>query len=110
MKLPNCDRAFVDMEKLRGYCLNINHHRGQHKARVFAAALGLTADDAEFLRAALLSATQSYDAKPTEAIEHGQLYVLDFPLSGLTGQAMVRSGWIIRKGEDFPRLTSCYVL
>jgi hypothetical protein len=110
MKLPNSDRAFVDMEKLRGYCLNINHRRGQHKARVFAAALGLTADDAEFLREALLSAAQSYDAKPTEAIEHGQLYVLDFPLSGLTGQAMVRSGWIIRKGEDFPRLTSCYVL
>ncbi|NJM78160.1 MAG: hypothetical protein HC852_23270 [Acaryochloridaceae cyanobacterium RU_4_10] len=110
MKLPNCDRAFVDMEKLRGYCLNTNHRRGQHKARVFAAALGLTADNAELLRDALLSAAQIYDSKPTEAIEHGQLYVLDFPLDGFTGQAMVRSGWIVRKGEDFPRLTSCYVL
>lgn len=110
MKLPNCDRAFVDMEKLRDYCLNTNHRRGQHKARVFAAALGLMSDDAEFLQNALLSAAQNYDARPTEEIEHGQLYVLDFPLSGLTGQAMIRSGWIVRKGEDFPRLTSCYVL
>jgi hypothetical protein len=110
MKLPNCDRAFVDMDKLQGYCLNTNHRRGQHKARVFAAALGLTADNAEFLRDALLNAALNYDATPTEAIEHGQLYVLDFPLSGFTGQAMVRSGWIVRKDEDFPRLTSCYVL
>ena len=110
MKLPNCDRAFVDMEKLRGYCLNTNHRRGQHKARVFAAALGLTANDAEFLREALLNAAQSYDAKPTDAIKHGRLYVLDFPLSGVSGQVMVRSGWIVRKEEDFPRLTSCYVL
>jgi hypothetical protein len=110
MKLPNADRAFVDMAKLRGYCLNMNHRRGQHKARVFAAALGLTAEDAEFLRDALLSAAQSYDAVPTEEIEYGQLYVLDFPISRPVGLAMVRSGWIVRKDEDFPRLTSCYVL
>jgi len=25
-------------------------------------------------------------------------------------RAVVRSSWIIRNGEDFPRLTSCYVL
>ena len=43
-------------------------------------------------------------------IEYGQLYVLDFPVQGPRGEAMVRSGWIIRQGEDFPRLTSCYVL
>ena len=110
MKLPNCDCAFVDMDKLQGYCLNTNHRQGKHKARVFAAALGLTADHAEFLRDALLNAALNYDATPTEAIEHGQLYVLDFPLSGFNGQAMVRSGWIVRKNEDFPRLTTCYVL
>jgi hypothetical protein len=110
MKLPSADRAVVDMAKLRGYCLNMTHRRGQHKARVFAAALGLTAEDAEFLRDALLNAAKSYDAVPNEEIEYGQLYVLDFPISRPVGRAMVRSGWIVRKGEDFPRLTSCYVL
>jgi hypothetical protein len=110
MKLPNADRALVDMAKLRGYCLNVNHRRGQHKARVLAAALGLTAEDAEFLQDTLLNATQSYDAVPTEEIEYGQLYVLDFPISRPVGRAIVRSSWIVRKDEDFPRLTSCYVL
>jgi hypothetical protein len=26
------------------------------------------------------------------------------------GRALVPSSWIVRDGEDFPRLTSCYVL
>jgi hypothetical protein len=110
MKLPNADRAFVDMAKLQGYCLNVNHRRGQHKARVFAAALGLTTEDADFLREVLLSAAQSYDAVTTEEIEYGQLYGLDFPISKPVGRAMVRSGWIVGKDEDLPRLTNCYVL
>lgn len=110
MKLPNPERAIVDMAKLRGYCLNENHRRGRHKARVFAAALGLTAENAELLQEALLIAARTYEATPTEAIEYGQLYMLDFLMSGSTGEAMVRSGWIVRTGEDFPRLTSCFVL
>ncbi len=49
MRLPNAERAVVDIAKLRDYCLNFEHPRGRHKARVFAAALGLTTADAEML-------------------------------------------------------------
>jgi hypothetical protein len=38
MKLPGADVAIVDVEKLTGYCLNPEHPRGKHKARVFADA------------------------------------------------------------------------
>ena len=110
MKLPNYNRAVVDIAKLRDYCLSVEHLRGRHKARVFAAALGLTAADAEELRDALLLAAQTGDALPTEQDAYGQRYVLDFTMHGPAGQAIVRSSWIIRAGEDFPRLTSCYVL
>ena len=110
MKLPNSDRAIVDIAKLRDYCLSTTHNRGRHKARVFAAALGLTADDAEQLQTALLTAAQSYEATPTEETAFGQLYVLDLPIIGPAGQAIIRSSWIVRYCEDFPRLTSCYVL
>ena len=41
---------------------------------------------------------------------NGQRYALDFPVQGLGGVATVRSLWIIRYGEDFPRFASCYVL
>jgi hypothetical protein len=45
-----------------------------------------------------------------ETDEHGQRYTVDFPMTGLLGEATVRSIWIIRSGENFPRLVSCYIL
>jgi hypothetical protein len=55
VKLPNAERAVVDVSKLRNYCLNPEHRFGRHKARVFAASLGLTAAQADVLRSALLA-------------------------------------------------------
>lgn len=62
MKLPNGERAVVDIEKLRAYCLNPAHARGRHKARIFASKLGLYAADAEYLRDLLLAAARSQEA------------------------------------------------
>jgi len=42
--------------------LNSEHPRGKHKARVFAT-LGITAENAEELRAALLTAAATADAQ-----------------------------------------------
>ena len=110
MKLPNNERAVVDIDKLRNYCLNPEHRRGCHKVRVFAASLGLTTDHAADLRTALLAAARNNEATPAELDEYGARYMVDFMAIGPLGQAMIRSSWIIRRGEDFPRLTSCYVL
>ena len=111
MQLPNGDRAVADIRKLREYCLNTTHRRGRHKARVFEAALGLTLRDAESLRTALLQAARATEtAKPGEQDSHGRRYILDFPWTWSGRQATLRSAWIIRPDEDFPRLTSCYVL
>ncbi len=110
MKLPNPERAVVDIHKLRNYCLSPDHRRGCHKSRVFAASLGLTVDDAHYLREALLAAVRDNDAVAAEHDEYGMRYVIDFMASGPAGQATIRSAWILRQGEDFPRLTSCYVL
>ncbi len=110
MKLPNAEHAVVDIDKLRKYCLNPEHRRGCHKARVFKSSLGITSEHAENLRKALLAAAMNSEAMPLEHDEYGRRYVVDFMANGPSGQAMVRSSWIIRRGEDFPRLTSCYVL
>lgn len=111
MKLPNADEAIVDAGKLRDYCLNRAHPRGRHKARVFEARLGFTTDHVETLRAALLEAAAGRDdAVPGRSDRHGTRYVLDFDVDGPKGRGRVRSGWIVRAGEDFPRFTTCYVL
>lgn len=110
MKLPNAEQAFVDVRKLRDYCLSAEHPRGQHKARLFRGVLGWTADQAEDVRHRLLEAVLLEDAGFLGADDYGQRYALDFSVEGAGGVAMVRSLWIIRHDEDFPRFTSCYVL
>ena len=109
MKLPDAENAIIDLRKLTDYCLNPDHPRGKHKAQVFESALGLTAEDAEILRDALLQAVQAADAIEGEHDEYGQRDTIDFEMIGHTGQATIRSVWIIRTDENFPRLVSCFV-
>jgi hypothetical protein len=108
--LPNADRAVVDLRKLRDYCLNMDHPRGRHKARLFRAILGLTAEDADRLRGLILQGARNCVATRTEADEHGVRYLADLELSVENRTARVRTAWIVRKDEDFPRLLTCYVL
>ncbi|HEX8424104.1 MAG TPA: hypothetical protein VF634_11860 [Pyrinomonadaceae bacterium] len=110
MKLPNADRAVVDAAKLRDYSLNPAHPEGKHKARVFRAALGLTIDDVERLREMLLEAVLIAEATPRPETLYGMRFIVDFDVTGSHGSVAVRSAWMIRNGEDFPRLTSCYIL
>jgi hypothetical protein len=109
MLLPNGKRGIVDIRKLRDYCLNPDNPRGSAKARVFASALGITAKDADKLRARLLEIAASEDASVGELDLYGQRYTIDFEMETETGRAKIRSGWIVLRGESTPRLTTCYV-
>ena len=109
MKLPNAEIAFIDIQKLRDYSLNLEHDRGKHKARLFVAILGLTAENVAELQSILLQAIQVYDAILGSQDQYGQRYVVDFPLTRNENTATIRSTWIIRSTETFPRLTSCYI-
>lgn len=110
MKLPNPDRVIVDIAKLRTYCLNPEHPRGRHKARVFANALGISAADADELAALVVAAARTCDATATAKDRYGARFVIDFPVARASRRATVRSLWIVRSGEDFARLSSCYVV
>jgi len=111
MTLPNPEQAVVDIIKIRDYCLNPEHRRAQHKARVFSAVLGLKPEHAELLRQELLSAARTHQATSTEQDNYGQRYQLEFTMTGPNGQqATIRSSWIVRRGENFAPLTTCYVL
>jgi hypothetical protein len=108
--LPNASAAFIDLNKLRDYSLNLQHDRGKHKARLFLAILGLSADDAEILAALIRAGIQSHNAELGTSDEHGQRYCVDCPITWNQTTAIVRTTWIIRPIESFPRLTSCYIL
>ena len=110
MKLPGGDNAIVDIAKLRDYCLDPQHPRGRHKARVFAADSGAGANRRRVLREALLRAARETDALMGESDEYGDRFTVDFELNRGNRQAVVRSAWIVLRDETVPRLTSCFVL
>ena len=108
MHIPNAENAVVDIRKLRDYALSPTHRIGRHKARLFAALLDISIDDAEELRDLLLQVARTHDAKMGEQDEHGQRYWIDFLLTWRGRQAAIRSVWNVRPNEDFPRLVTCY--
>ena len=110
MKLPNGERAELGT-KLEDYALNPRHREGRHKARVFESVLGITLANREILRQAILSAvTDSDQAEALGDNGHGAVYALRFPLQTENGRATVLTAWIILHAEDFPRLTTCYII
>ena len=110
MKLPNGDAALVDLRKIRDYCLSEEHPRGKHKARLFGLVLNMHSTDAHTLRDALLHAARSGEAALGFADEYGVRYIIDFELEHNGRRAKLRSGWIVRSGEDAPRFLTCYLL
>ena len=110
MLIPHAERAQVDIHKLFYYCLNPKHDEGKHKARLFAAALGMTAEAAPELCRALLTMIKTHNAELGLEDKYGQRYTVDFIMEWGGQEALIRSGWIVEHGSDIPRLTTCYPL
>ena len=77
---------------------------------MFASTLRLLQADSEWLKARLLDAALRGSVTEAEVDEYGRRYVLDFECERHDRCFIVGSAWIVRRGEDFPRLTTCYVL
>jgi hypothetical protein len=60
--LPNSEQAILDIRKIEEYCLNSEHPRGRHKARLFRELIGLSGADSAWLRLTLLAAVRTADA------------------------------------------------
>ncbi|MFB2976963.1 DUF6883 domain-containing protein [Microseira sp. BLCC-F43] len=86
------------------------HDEGKHKDRLFLSILGMTAENAEELRQILLEVVRSHEAQLGRRDEFGQRYILDFTLEWQDRSARVRSGWIIERDSNMPKLTTCYPL
>jgi len=100
MRLPNCEEAHVDRRKLTEYLLNRNHPDAEGKSAFFFGRYG---NDWRQLREDLLEHAAG-SVVQTEETRHGTMYVIEEVLSGV----LVRSVWMIRTGESFPRLVTAY--
>lgn len=109
MKLPNLEQAIIDPTKIRDYCLNPDHPRGKHKARVFKLVLGLTSEETENFITQVKNKIAGVDCRKGKQDEYGQRYIADIEITNDGQKAVVRTIWIIKRNEVKPRLTTCYV-
>jgi hypothetical protein len=63
----------------------------------------------EELETLIVEAIQIYEAIPNNVDDYGQHYMVDFPVTRNQNIANIRTTWIMRPNETFPRLTSCYI-
>ncbi len=103
-------RALIDPRKVTGYSLDPEHDEGRHKAHLFESLLGINRQNAELLLGAVKNAAVTGETILGKSDKYGQRYMIDFAFTGPGGTATIRSAWIIRSGEDFPRLVTCFIL
>lgn len=97
-------------EKLEDYLLNPRHQVGRHKARVFAAALGIRQRDWEYLRDRLEASVLGTPITSVRETEWGNLYEVVVEIDGLNGQRrQVMTVWLA-SDEEPPRFITAYVL
>jgi hypothetical protein len=109
MNIPNAENAILDIGKLRDYCHDPHHARGGDKARVFRAAMGIDGSHAGWLRMENLKALPNAIAKPTLQDHYGMRYAADITITRQNREVLIRTAWIIRDDEDFPRFISAWV-
>ena len=108
MNLPAADRALIQPEKLRDYLLSTEHAVGRFKAAFFSG-MGYSRQDWRQLQMDILQIARSGVAVERQMSPFGQKYEVNGILRGPSGrEARVTTIWIVKSGEDFPRLVTVY--
>jgi hypothetical protein len=108
VKLPNGDKAEIPIQKLVGYCLNLNHSSGKHKAKVFASALGITADNFEVLYELIQKAALEGEIIQENTTEFGRQFKVDWIIPE-TNNIKLRTIWEISNINCNPRSISAFI-
>lgn len=110
MKLPNRGRAFVAVEKITSYLLNMQHPKGRGKA-IFFTQYGFSVAKWQQLADALFAHAQNHEIARTEQTRFGTRYLIEGELATPVGRRpQVRVVWFIREGETAPRFVTAYPL
>jgi hypothetical protein len=107
MRVPNRDKAIIDVRKVREYLLSSTHPVGRFKAKYFSG-LGYDADVWTTLEAHL---RESLESEKVEAIEgeFGATFVVRSVVTSPSGTiSRLTTVWIVLNGEENPRFVTAY--
>lgn len=103
MKLPNAQLAIVERAKIVEYLLNPAHPDNGGKAPFFMA-LGFSMEGRENFAMALRQVALNSNISRNMETVHGKKYIIDGAIETPKAKSpVVRTIWIIDKGEDVPR-------
>lgn len=108
MNLPNGEHAVVEPEKVRDYLLDVAHPDGFGKAAFFTA-MGFQREAWETLAEALRQVARDFPVTKSMTSVHGEKYIVDgMVLTPRVQTVIVRTIWIVDKGDNRPRLVTAY--
>ena len=108
MELPNCENAYVPVDKLTNYLLSVTHPVGRRKA-LFLRNLGYDITNANSLMDALLYLAMGANVVEEIPTRWGTKYIVDGLLNSLSGVGVpILTIWIIDIGDSRPRFVTAY--
>jgi len=110
MELPNKEKAYIPLAKLKDYLLSETHSVGKSKAK-FLRSLGFNEVNVNLLKEGLIAIAHSGNVKDVVSSSHGVKYVIDGQIKvPFGGFIEMRTVWIIDKGQSRPRFVTSYPL
>lgn len=110
MDLPNKEKAYISLEKLKDYLLSEKHAVGKSKAKLLRS-FGFNEDKVNLLKEGLIAIAQNEKIKEEIPSAYGIKYIIDGKLTTPDGKLItMRTVWIINKGEAEPRFVTAYPL
>lgn len=107
MRMPDADKATLDIRKITHYLLQADHQDNGGKAKFFAAC-GFDQSTIDEFKAALLAHPVNNALKTTTVIDAGRKYVVECRLATPDGSnPCIRTVWI-DDGAGEPRLVTAY--
>ena len=110
MKLPNADHLRVDRRKITEYLLSPTHPDGHSKSEFFTR-FGFSLEHWQLLAEALREHGSTHPVVKAVETPYGTRYIIEGRLvSPDSLHPLIRTVWIIEKGETSPRLITAYPL
>jgi hypothetical protein len=108
MQLPNKEKAYIPLSKLKDYLLSETHSVGKSKAKLLRS-LGFNKMNVNLLKESLMAIAHSGDVKEAISSPHGVKYIIDGLLQTQAGGSIkMRTVWIIDKGHERARFVTAY--
>lgn len=108
MKLLNGSKAIISKEKLLDYVLSETHATGKFKAKFFRK-LGFDETNVRIFEKVLRKLAKSQEVTDVVSSEFGTKYIVDGKINTPSNKSVVvRTIWIIEKGQNRPRFITVY--